>query len=152
MIIPVGPTSEMSEGCALALEIVAIGSLVGITLIIAWFYIIEPLKERAEREALRRKNMNKSLLTIYKEPGKDPTVKVIDNELKPLQRAVGGYIEVVDYKDGLIILCDEEGYIKGKEPNVFGICGPVVVCRTKGEDFASVGEGEIAKLLKEFSE
>lgn len=29
---------------------------------------------------------------------------------------------------------------------------PVVVCRTKGEDFASVGEGEIAKLLKEFSE
>ena len=95
--------------------------------------------------------MNKSLLTIYKEPGKGPTVKVIDNELKPLQRAVGGYIEVVDYKDGLIILCDEEGYIKGKAPNVFGICGPVVVCRTNGEDFASVGEGEIAKLLKEFS-
>ena len=96
--------------------------------------------------------MNKTLLTLYKEPGKDPVVKTIPNTLHDLQQAVGGNIEVVDYKDGLIILCDEEGYIKGKEPNVFGICGPVVVCRTKGEDFASVGEGEIAKLLKEFSE
>lgn len=151
MIIPVGPTSEMSEGCALALEIVVIGSLVALVLMVAWFYIIEPLKERAEREAPRRKNMNKPLLTIYKEPGKGPTVKVIDNELEPLRRAVGRYIKIVDYKDGLIILCDEEGHIKGKEPNIFGICGPVVVCRTKGEDFASVGEGEIAKLLKELS-
>lgn len=148
LIIPVG---QMSEEQARAIWVIlAIGAVV-LAWMIAWAYIIEPLKERAEREALRRKNMNKSLLTIYKEPGKGPTVKVIDNELKPLQRAVGGYIEVVDYKDGLIILCDEEGYIKGKEPNVFGICGPVVVCRTKGEDFASVGEGEIAKLLKEFS-
>lgn len=148
MIIPVG---QMSEEQALVIWVIlAIGAVVLVWMIV-WAYIIEPLKERAEREALRRKNMNKSLLTIYKEPGKGPTVKVIDNELKPLQRAVGGYIEVVDYKDGLIILCDEEGYIKGKEPNVFGICGPVVVCRTKGEDFASVREGEIAKLLKEFS-
>ena len=130
---------------------ILVSRAVAIVLILAWFYIVEPLKERAKEKKARRNSMEKALLTIYKEPGKGPTVKVIDNELKPLQRAVGGYIEVVDYKDGLIILCDEEGYIKGKEPNVFGICGPVVVCRTKGEDFASVGEGEIAKLLKEFS-
>ena len=92
------------------------------------------------------------ILAVIKDPGKGPYVTHLDNTLKPLQRAVGGHIEAVDYKDGLIILCDEEGYIKGKAPNVFGICGPVVVCRTKGEDFASVREGEIAKLLKEFSE
>lgn len=143
-------TGLTSEEHTLIIQIL-VSRAVTIVLILAWFYIIEPLKEWVQEEALRRKNVNKSILTIYKEPGKGPTVKVIDNELKPLQRAVGGHIEVVDYKDGLIILCDEEGYIKGKEPNVFGIYGPVVVCRTKGEDFASVGEGEIAKLLKEFS-
>lgn len=91
------------------------------------------------------------ILAVIKDPGKGPYVTHLDNTLKAFQGAVGGFIEVVNYKDGVIILCDEEGYINGKEPNVFGICGPVVVCRTKGEDFASVGEGEIAKLLKEFS-
>lgn len=96
--------------------------------------------------------MEKALLTIYKEPGKGPTVKVIDNELKPLQRAVGRLIEVVDYKDGVIILCDEEGYIKGKAPNVFGICGPIVLCRAEGEDFASLRYDEVPKLIKELSE
>lgn len=96
--------------------------------------------------------MEKALLTIYKEPGKGPTVKVIDNELKPLQKAVGRLIEVVDYKDGVIILCDGEGYFKGKAPNVFGICGPIVLCRAEGEDFASLRDDEVPKLIKELSE
>lgn len=96
--------------------------------------------------------MKKMLRVIYKEPGRMAELREIPNTLRGLQGAIHGYIQAVTYKDGLIILCDEEGYIKGLSPNIFGICGPVVVCRTKGEDFASVGEGEIAKLLKEFSE
>lgn len=100
--------------------------------------------------------MEEMLRMIYKEPGREPEVRDIPNTLDALQLAVGGFVEkvhiqTVDYKRGTIILCNEEGYLKGLEPNVFGICGPVVVCRTKGEDFASVNEGEIAKLLKEFS-
>ena len=96
--------------------------------------------------------MEKALLTIYKEPGKGPTVKVIDNELKPLQRAVGGYIEVVDYRDGIVILCNEEGYLYGLRENVLGIYGPIVLCRAEGEDFASVRYDEVPKLIKELSE
>lgn len=59
---------------------------------------------------------------------------------------------------------DAEAKIKEPTPAACPFCGGrpdvvainkerwVVACRTKGEDFASVGEGEIAKLLKEFSE
>ena len=92
--------------------------------------------------------MEKALLTIYKEPGKCPTVKVIDNEFKPLQKAVGRLIEVVDYKDGIVMLIDEEGYLYGLRENVHGVYGPIVVCRVDGEDFASLKGTEILDLAR----
>ena len=45
---------------------------------------------------------------LKKEPGK-PWVSVeIDNELKPLQKAVGGYLESFTFSEDACILCDEE--------------------------------------------
>lgn len=97
--------------------------------------------------------MNKTLLTLYKEPGKDPVVKTIPNTLHDLQQAVCGNIEVVDYKDGIVMLCDEEGYLYGLRENVHGIYGPIVVCRVDGEDFASLKGTEILDLArKDFAE
>lgn len=150
MIIPAG---QMSEECARVIWIIlAIGadSIVGV---LVWFYIIDPLKERAEEKKARRKDMAKTLLTLYKEPGKDPVVKTIENELWALQRAVGGNIEVVNYRDGIVMIIDEEGYMRFKRGNIFGISGPIVVCRVEGEDFASLKDEEILDLArKDFAE
>lgn len=37
--------------------------------------------------------------------------------LSKLQSLVGGYIQIVHLDDGKILVCDEEGRIKGKECN-----------------------------------
>lgn len=91
------------------------------------------------------------ILAVIKDPGKGPYVTHLDNTLKAFQSAVGGFIEVVNYKDGVILLVNEEGRLLHMPENILGIAGPIVAIRAKGEDFASVNEGEIAKLLKEFS-
>ena len=40
-----------------------------------------------------------------------------DFELDELQAIVGGYIEVLSLRDGRLIVCDEEGKLKGKDRN-----------------------------------
>jgi hypothetical protein len=40
-----------------------------------------------------------------------------DFSLEELQAIVGGYIEVVSLRDGRLIVCDEEGKLKGKDFN-----------------------------------
>lgn len=49
----------------------------------------------------------------------DHTVKVIevDGNLKSLQNAVGGYIECLGLNQDVHAYLDEEGKLKGKEPN-----------------------------------
>lgn len=37
--------------------------------------------------------------------------------LKEAQDMVGGFVEVVDLPNGMVLLCDEEGLLKGKEIN-----------------------------------
>lgn len=48
---------------------------------------------------------------LLKEPNKPFEVKEIENNLETLQQLVGGYIEVVPYKDNIAIICDEEDFI-----------------------------------------
>ena len=48
---------------------------------------------------------------IVKRPGVPGEVTWVDNELKPLQEIVEGYIEVIKYQD-LLIICNEEGKIQ----------------------------------------
>lgn len=89
--------------------------------------------------------MEKKISVLIKEPGKDAYRKEIDNTLKSLQREVGGYIEVVTIADGLALICDEEGKLKGKDAN-FLFCGEyfvgtVILSGTDGEDFVSLSEG-----------
>ena len=76
---------------------------------------------------------------IVKEPGRPPVDKDIPNALKPLQAAVGGYIECVTVAEGLVILCDEEGWLKMKKPNckIFGnlFVGIIIFVGVDGEDF-----------------
>lgn len=86
----------------------------------------------------------KKLKCIIKMPGEEyGTMTTIPDDLTTLQAAVTGYIETVTISNKLIILCDEEGRLKGYPHNctIAGIdfCGPIVAVGSDGEDFADAG-------------
>lgn len=63
-------------------------------------------------------------------------IEIQDTELETLQNAVGGYIEIVNLPNDMILVVDEEGAIKNKEINLkasflYGdrIFGDVVFCK-----------------------
>lgn len=85
--------------------------------------------------------MNK-IKVIIKEPGKLPRVTNISDSLENLQRTVGGYIETVTLENECVIICDEEGRIKGK-PHNCSICGvdfvgTIMICGVSGDAFADI--------------
>ena len=51
------------------------------------------------------------------EPQKDPYSKEIDNELKPLQDIVGGYLERVTINNRIVALFNEDGLSLNLEKN-----------------------------------
>lgn len=83
---------------------------------------------------------------IVKDPGKDPEVMEIQNDLKVLQELVGGYVQSVTMADDLMMLMDDDGRMKGKNANVFFtkyddfIFGPVVFTGVNGKEFASISD------------
>lgn len=91
---------------------------------------------------------------IVKEVGKKAEVREIANELEALQKIVGGYIEVVQVDADVLMVCDEEGKLKGKPYNFdLGrdiIVGDVLFVQSYGEDFTDLNEANIEKLLKYF--
>ncbi len=72
----------------------------------------------------------------------------VSNTLENLQRNVGGYIECVtiipETEDGpgVVVICDEEGRIKGEPFNCYydgiGFCGDIVIVGCQGEDFCDI--------------
>ena len=83
---------------------------------------------------------------IIKRPGDQyANYKWIDNTLGAMQKIVGGYIETVTVFEDLVIICNEEGRLRGLEPNC-EICGadfvgPIILAGIKGEEFADVPDG-----------
>ena len=94
----------------------------------------------------------KQILVVIKEPGQAPKVEpLFDNTLENFQKTVGGYIETVTLASDLIIICDEEGRLKGKPFNCqvanVGFVGTVLAVGSKGEDFASLKASNIPFVL-----
>lgn len=64
-----------------------------------------------------------NITVLMVEPGKNPVVTSIKNDLDSLQKAVSlgaehqGLIEIIGIDDNVCILCNEEGKILGLEPN-----------------------------------
>ena len=90
---------------------------------------------------------------LIKEPGGVWEVADVENTLDALQEAVGGYIEALTINtepEPLILIVDEEGRIKGKEPNftIEGeeIVGTGVLCGIDGDEFAPVPEWAVRGL------
>ena len=71
----------------------------------------------------------------------------VDNELRALQKAVGGRIETVGLKDGGVMIVDEEGMLKQYPHNDLAsyisgkhIYGTALIVGVDGEEFDDVPE------------
>lgn len=65
----------------------------------------------------------------------------VENDLEVFQSIVGGYIETTGYKN-LVIICNEEGKLRGLQPNVVlgrdMLVGTIIVCGAFGDEFSDV--------------
>lgn len=105
--------------------------------------------------------MKKIRVLLCPENG-EPRMTKLEDRLPELQRAVGGYIEAVTLSTDprVILICDEEGRIKGKEKNrnlpdpiLFGlgswnIVGDCFLCGAHGADFTDLPESMVSQLLR----
>lgn len=76
----------------------------------------------------------------------------IDNTLEAMQEFVGGYIEVINITDKILLVCNEEGKMRGLPPAAFIvrnqksqdiIVGKFFLCREDGENMVSIHESDI---------
>lgn len=92
---------------------------------------------------------------IVKKVGEAPQTVNLDNTLEAVQKVVGGYIEVLRIDGNLLMICDEEGKLKGKPYNFdLGhdiIVGDVLFVQSDGEDFADLDEANAETVLKFFN-
>lgn len=95
------------------------------------------------------------------EPGKDPRIENIENNMYSLQKIVEGYIEVVyPFDDTVCIICNEEGKILGLPPNrplqnyrgetVDVLSGTFLVVGDGGEVFCDLTDEQIEKYERKF--
>ncbi len=91
------------------------------------------------------------------EPGKAPSRWSILNELASFQGAVGGYIETLTLEEGVVLICNEEGRLKGLPFNrtVRGvpIVGRFLICGANEEgEFTSLPEETLKRYYAELRE
>ncbi len=67
--------------------------------------------------------MKNPIKVLVRRAGQEPTVEIIENDLRSKQKLVGGYIEMPynpDFSEGLQIVCNEEGkFAEDPKPNVY---------------------------------
>lgn len=87
---------------------------------------------------------------VVKKAGKDPEVIEIEDKLEVYQNIVGGYIEVFPFHGSILCVCNEEGKLKGLQPNFLFrndvICGDVIFISASGEDFVGLNDLQISIL------
>lgn len=92
------------------------------------------------------------------EPGKEPVVSEIGDDLEALQKAVDGYIEVIDLEESVLLVCNEEGKCLGLEGNrrVYNgdiIAGAFLICGGNDEgEMISLTDEQIEKYKDRFNE
>ena len=104
-------------------------------------------------EATGEENKEEFLRILYKAVGKLPVEMKIPNTLKAEQKLVQGRIEVMPYKDAVLI-CNEEGKIDKLDPNiVFDFDCIAGNCFVVGDDYENSGFKSLTdKQIEEFRE
>lgn len=96
------------------------------------------------------------LQVLLVEPGKEPKKITIGGDLEDLQEVIGGHIELAYYyNDPVVILCDEEGKLKGLPLNraIRGVDGGIkdimagnfLICGDGEEDIESLSDDLMEK-------
>jgi hypothetical protein len=98
--------------------------------------------------------MEKIKVLVVK-PFTEPEEVMIENELHDMQSVVGGYIEMIPYKD-VFIVCNEEGKLIGlpfnrKISKYDAIMGNFFICSADGAEFASLTDEQITRYKKVFA-
>ena len=101
--------------------------------------------------------MEKEIKVVMVEPNKHPTITTLKTNLKNLQEAVGGLIEIIDIEDDVCILCNEEGKLIGLEGNRRLaddiIVGTFYVCGSNDEgELTSLNQRQIDQYTNFFRE
>lgn len=95
---------------------------------------------------------------ILKKVNQDTQVMEIEHTLENMQHLVGGLIDYFDIENDIAIIFDDEGKLKGKEPNLIItkgawtdiIVGDIFFCgvdKEKGE-FISLTEEQIEYIME----
>lgn len=97
---------------------------------------------------------------LYVKAGEAPMMKRIEPELAEFQKLVGGYIEAIYPREGIALVCNEEGKLRGLPPNrylrdrdgeiVGHIAGDFVVCGVDGDELTSVPPERVEGLREMF--
>lgn len=76
---------------------------------------------------------------VYKEPGKAPEIIDAGNSLEALQFLVQGYIETVTLLADVVLICNEEGWLRGMPYNCrlsnLTLVGPILLVGRDGDEF-----------------
>ena len=106
-------------------------------------------------ESLTHKPEN-LLRIVYVEPHKEPFVAEVQDELRMLQKAVGGLIEPIYPEEGIAIVGNEEAKLIGLDGNRHFeddiLTGPFFVCGDAGETFRSLTDEEVTTYMARFAE
>lgn len=79
---------------------------------------------------------------VIKRPGTSAQLIEIENTLKALQEAVGGYIECINLEHRDVVICNEEGRLlmlpKNCRIHRISFVGTILIVGADGEDFTDV--------------
>lgn len=92
------------------------------------------------------KKREDEILVGVLEPGGAIEFFNVDNTLEAFQDLVGGYIETVRIMADYITICNEDGRRLGLAENIGGLVGPLVFCKTRGEEFWSLSQRDVVLL------
>ena len=84
----------------------------------------------------------KKIKVILKRPDSVPYSTHISNSLENLQKTVDGYIETVTLSSDCVVICNEEGMLRGLpyNCNICGIdfVGTIVFAGINGDEFSDI--------------
>lgn len=94
---------------------------------------------------------------VFVDQDKGPEVREVPDTLESMQSLVKGYVQFVPYRDGVELVCNEEGLLRGMPFNRFvgphAVHGPFFFTRTDPDEGVSVNltETDTKLLLEEFA-
>ena len=97
------------------------------------------------------------LRVVYVEPGKPAYEAEVGNNLRYIQKAVGGLFDTVRLDPKTVIVCNDEGKLNGMQgnrrlDNGTVLAGPFFIVGKKGENFASLSDQQVSAYLDKFAQ